>query len=250
MTSRRPFLLASSAFLALAIGLTGCTSPDVTAAPSPSGSADAAETTSPSPTTAPTVVPTTTPSATPTPVATKPTVGDLIITASGIAPLVVGKPVPKMAKSAAIVSWNPTLCEPYGGGYDTNYPKVTVPSSAKKWVPFGVPVLGEKRTSPIRAVIARSPEIKTETGISAGSSLAELKAAYPGIKRAVKGPISDSYAVTGDGGRLVFEIGKDSGNYWDQTPDAIGNVLWVYAIPTGSTMLGIAGSGAGSTCGD
>ncbi len=173
--------------------------------------AGCASTTDPSaaPTRSAATSPVASPSVTPTPTPTKSSLAELVLEPGGLGALRIGSPVPDTGPAElAIVHWNPTHCEDvpdYGGAWEPAYP-IDPNGAFGETVPFAVGTTDGGRTAPVIAIQTFSPQLRTATGIQVGSTVAELKAAYPaGFATRTHGLYTDTYAVDGPGGRLLFE---------------------------------------------
>jgi hypothetical protein len=201
------------------------------------------------PTAAPTVAQT--PSATPTPVATptKPDEADLVVTPDGIAPLVIGQLVPEQPTDVAVMVWDASYCadptigvkpgDPTAGAWVANYPKDSTGYLAG--LPFEVVTLNHARTAPIAGMLVTSTNLATPEGIHVGSTLAELKAAYPALKTGPHSSISDVFSIDGSAGTLIFEVANGlTARYWPA--ERVGTVLWMRIVPLGTEVDAIAGT--------
>ena len=199
-------------------------------------------------------------SPTPTPAATRPAVGDLVLSTSGLGPLHLGSPVPVTPAPLALVVWNPTACvsadlgisagDPTAGAWETTYPDADGPAGSRQ--PFILTTVGSAQTGNIDLVWVWTTGAHTADGIQVGSTLDQLNAAYPAFSRTITGAVSDVYVIDAAAGSLVFEVSKQDssggGDYWPA--DQVGRVLWMGATAHDSDVTGpiAASDGGPSAC--
>jgi hypothetical protein len=196
---------------------------DSTPAPSPSGSA------SPVPSASPVDVPVAvSPSAPPSaegsvPSSSRPDFSDLVVRPDGLGTIVIGGGAAESGMllhdpDHCTVDGDPTVYgyapgDPAVGRWLADYPEQSDPSGL-----FEVAVDDEDR---VTAIGIRSLDLATAEGIRVGSTREELLAAYPTLEQTDVGSFSTVYAMSGTGGRLVFEV-LDS----DYDPQAaVGSVV-------------------------
>jgi hypothetical protein len=240
------------------LGLLSRCAEEPASAPSPSVSASV--TTEPTDTGTPghtgTPSPTGTPEPTTTTPAIRPAITDLVVTPTGLGPLVVGQPVPDVPADAAIVAWNPTYCveepaaptEPYAGAWLSVYGPSPLGYSGPG-EPFVTVTEDGLQGGVVGAIRVLGSQLATEEGIAPGSTRAQLEAAYPSFDSIVRGPLSDVYVINGsDGGALWFEVsnaGTPDPDYWESFVDL---VLWINIVPGNEPAAPLAGSDAGGPC--
>lgn len=229
--------------------LTACTGTSTTE-PGAAGSA------TPTPL-APSDSPSVSASATPTPDAnTPPDLSSLTLTTEGLGSLVVGSPVPDQESPASLVTWDADYCAGlptpdgnWAGAFVPVYPQAESPALGERDAFVTVTAEGNT-TSRIMLLRVQTPEVLTAENIGVGSTREELLAAYPSFDATTTEQISDTYAVDGDAGRLVFEVAKKTSapfeNYWE--PELIDTVLWVSVFPIETPPVAVAGGDGGSPC--
>lgn len=201
---------------AAGLALAGCAGDDPES-PSPSATAGTAEpspseSTEPSPEPAP--EPTSTPSATPSPAAAdgRPALEDLVISTAGLGPLTVGDVPPPANPGSAMIVYDADYCEGMGGDTDpgrwvaADYPTDENYMGAESATPFFVDAtdVGVHRID----IMGVSPA--TAEGIRVGSTLEELRAAYPDLEGPFPGPVSQVWVLRGPTGAIAFETQGDA----------------------------------------
>jgi hypothetical protein len=187
-------IVAITVAIATAVALAGCTA----SPPHPSSRPS-------------TAAPFSSPSAT---APTRPALADLVVTSHGIGDITLGEPVPVDDPAVAIVRWDPTACvtqggltegEPYAGLWRSNYPAVG-PHGEDAFI---IVTSDGTRDAPVSYVGVREPSaVHTKPGVTVGSSLDELKAAYPtGFAQSAHGRNgADVYAVGDSSGMIAFDV--------------------------------------------
>jgi hypothetical protein len=193
-------------------------------------------------------------SASPSPVPTigKPTLSQLVVTPNGLGDLVPGAAVPSEPAATAIVTYDPTKCvapaegitagSPGAGAWVPAYPNSL--TYAGSGMPFDVgPV--SSMTDAIRDIEIWSPELKTAKGIGAGSTAAQLKAAYGSAITLDAADNSDVYVLPGSHSELVFEVAKAGAGL---PVEETGTVVWMRIVLLGTTQLHIANTDVSGAC--
>jgi len=240
MTFRAHSAVVFVAVLVVAV-LAGCTPAATVTEPTSSPSSSA----SPAPTSAPTQTPAPTASAS----AAKPALADLVVSPDGIGPLHIGEPVPDVPRARAVAVWDATKCDRAGqasevgdpavGGWTANYPKVRVGTVTVRG--FSVYTVGDVEGGDIHSLWVSSPKIATAESIALGSTLAELKAAYPDPDYVItSNRYVNLYVLDGTVGRMTIEVAKKNNTtLWSS--NQIGTVRVIHLQP--KTQAAFAASG-------
>jgi len=193
-----------------------------------------------------------------------PTTGDLTVTPTGMAPLVVGQPVPDAASVTELVTWNPTLClsegdapvdpavapEPYTGAWQTAYSDAPLAYGGGTGEPFSLITADGLQGGAIAQMMVRGSEVSTEEGVAPGATRDDLEAAYPEFDSIVRGQASDVYVIRGaDGGALWFEVANgvaEGDEYWDE--GIVERVLWISIMPTDVEPRARSGGDSAGPC--
>jgi len=194
----------------------------------------------------------------------RPAAGDLTVTPTGIAPLVVGQPVPDAAAVTELVTWNPTRClsagdapadpaaapEPYAGAWQTAYPDAPLAYGGGTGEPFSLITADGLRGGAIAQMMVRGSEVSTDEGVAPGATRDDLEAAYPEFDTIVRGEASDVYVIRGaDGGALWFEVANgvaEGDEYWDE--GIVERVLWISIMPTDVEPRARSGGDSAGPC--
>jgi hypothetical protein len=176
-----------------------------------------------------------------TPAPTKPTLDQLVVSPNGIGPLVIGQPVVIEPADLATVAFNPHHC---GVSPGADYPdwESTYPNPS-----FSVALIGATPSGTIAGLEVDSPDLKTAEGIHLGSSVADLKTAYPTIDSVTPSYSTDLYTVRGTHGKLVFEVANNAmpGNW---TADQLGTVVLETIWQLSDTPTSFANSDGAGGC--
>jgi hypothetical protein len=198
--------------------------------------------------------PTASPSSTPSPTTgpSRPSLSKLVVTPDGLGYLVPGTAVPSEPAATAIVKYNATKCvdeasgiaagSPGAGAWVPAYPDGVTWSGAG--IPFDVGAV-TGATDPIAQVEIWSPELKTAKGVGAGSTTAELTAAYGSSLSLDSAENSDVYVLTGAHSELLFEVAKAAAGL---PVEETGTVVWMRIVPLGTTQLHIANTDVSGAC--
>lgn len=214
---------------ALAVVLTGC------AAPAPEGAAP------PKPTTTATAKPTATPTSTSTASAapTKPALDDLIVSSSGLGPLVLGAAPPVTDPALDVLVIGSVTCDPGStpitGVWLANYPDGTT-LGGKVTSPFQVAVNDGGAISRIDVRLA-GPH--TDRGIQIGSTAEEVVAAYPDASEIVDFERALVYAVRGPTGTLLIEMDTRD----DGAESGFGKVVSIRVGPPDVPVYAVSNTG-------
>jgi len=182
----------------------------------------------------------------------KPTLSQLVVSPDGLGYLVLGAPVPSKPATTAIVAFNATKCvapaegitatSPGAGAWLPTYP------TGLTWSGSGIPFdLGPvaASTDPVSQIEIWSPDLKTAKGIGAGSTVAQLEAAYGPSLALNSAPNSDVYVLTGAHSKLLFEVAKKGAGL---PVEETGTVVWMRIVPLADTDLHIADTDATGPC--
>ena len=200
---------AAVACLILVVSLTGCAPATITAEPTHSA-----------------VVPATpTPTATPTPL----TADQLEMSPDGLGPIIVGEPISAETAFLTSIVFNKKYCDQVGRSDWQG----TDPATSS----FGLEIAGKTASSPVSAIGANSPQVRTTAGINIGSTRSDVTAAYPAPTSVVHGRGSDLYITRGTHGQLSIEVADSDyqGDSRGGLPDTvISMTVWSLSVtPSG-----------------
>jgi hypothetical protein len=211
---------------AAALALTACA--QETPPPAPSASA------TPSPS----------PSASAPPVDGRPAITDLVLTTEGLGAggpgdLVLGAKPSVANPSTDLVTFVADACAGTGlpdpSLWIANYPESDEGFGPE--APFAIGVQNDVLTR----IDVNTPNIITDEGLTLGSSIDAVLGIYPGGPDEVvnHADVSDVYVLSGEKGKLMFEIAVDRiPGYWEA--DAINTVVFLSAVSIDTPAYGVA----------
>jgi hypothetical protein len=165
---------------------------------------------------------------------------------NGIQGLRVGSPVPD---STGLVSYGEHTC-PKSGGWIVHYPQDALTSSGQALDPFDIVTDRASKSGSISREFVWSKQIRTAEGITVGSSMAAVAAAYPSAKRSTSYS-TVLYAVAGTAGTLVIEVAGHNANAAGEWPAAtLDTVVWMQVIRRGARVESIANNNDAGPCPD
>jgi hypothetical protein len=172
-----------------------------------------------------------------------PALAHLTLTPNGLGDLRLGAPV----ASSDLVNYGRHAC-PSSGGWLPRYAQSSDTSGGQQLNPFDVDTRAGSRTAAVTAVFVWSRSIRTSQGIHVGSSLADVRAAYPHAKVTVSSA-SDLYVVKGSRGQLVLEVSRNNEyGRGEWPPNVLGTVVWMDVVAAGSEPEPLAGSNDAGPC--
>ncbi|MGV8883998.1 MAG: hypothetical protein ACOH1T_00220 [Microbacteriaceae bacterium] len=181
-----------------------------------------------------------TPAETPAPEPTKPALDELVLSANGLGPLVIGEAPPVTGPELDVAIFDDDFCaDDVANGFITDPGKwvANYPTSGTEYPEFPFSILVEDGV--LTNLYETSPLIHTAGGVGVGSTVAELRAAHPDAVRISKDYI-DLYVIAGENGQLVFEVGTEGSIGYDP------GVIWIaHVIPADETPYAYANSDAG-----
>jgi hypothetical protein len=175
-----------------------------------------------------------------------PPLSQLEVGPNGIQNLKIGEPVPD---STGLVSYGEHTC-PGSGGWIVHYPQDSETSSGQSLDPFDIVTDGASKSGSIAREFVWSKQIRTAEGITVGSSMAAVTAAYPSAHRSTSYS-TVVFAVAGTTGTLVIEIAGHNANASGEWPSAtLGTVVWMQVIKRGAKVESIANNNDAGPCPD
>jgi hypothetical protein len=175
-----------------------------------------------------------------------PSLSQLVVGPDGIQNLKIGALVPA---STGLVTFGEHTC-PSSGGWIVDYPQDVRTSSGQALDPFDIVTVDASKSGRIAREFVWSKQIRTARGISVGSSMAAVTAAYPSAKRSTSYS-TVLYAVAGAAGTLVIEVAGHNANAAGEWPAAtLGTVVWMQVIERGAKVESIANNNDAGPCPD
>lgn len=176
--------------------------------------------------------------------ASPPPLSQVVVGPDGIQNLKVGAPVPA---STGLVSYGEHTC-PSAGGWIVRYPQDTRTSSGQALDPFDIVTDDASKSGNIAREFVWSKQLRTARGISVGSSMAAVAAAYPSARLSTSYS-TVLYAVAGKTGTLVIEVAGHNANAEGEWPaTTLGTVVWMQVIRRGSKIVSIANNNDAGPC--
>lgn len=177
-------------------------------------------------------VATSTPTPAPTPTPTLPALTELVVTADGLGPILIGAEPEGYDVSDPLVFTS--LCTGFPEGlWMANYPRDNTNNTR---TPFAVNVTD----GVIKSIEVHSGALVTAEGVHIGTSRGELLAAFPGgFDEVIDDRASDLFVVHGSSSNLMFEVGNAHELQTDPSRvDSVWSIrVWTDAF-TPSTIAG------------
>ncbi|GAA1701207.1 hypothetical protein GCM10009792_21800 [Microcella alkalica] len=236
----RPVVLAAARAIVVAAALAALVACGPTVEPEASPSA--------SPTASPTAEPSSSP--TPSPDPTRPALAELVLSADGLDPLVLGE-APDEDPATRMIAFEPGACvsaelgiAPGDPGADLWRTDAAHDSTSPAYGPgtaFGVGV--DRDSGAVTRVDLYSADIPTDGGVRIGDPGSSVAAAHPGAT-VVPEYLTDIHVVSGPIGTLQIEVAKNpadmSGDYWE---GRTGTVVYIHAVSFELGVFSVAASG-------
>lgn len=192
-------------------------------------------------------------SAEPTPEPTPLALSDLVVSAAGLGPVLVGETVAGSSDVAALMTWDETGCsstdeprtagEPFAGRWESVF------SSSPDDRDFQVVTSDGLESGAVSRIVVESPDISTSEGIRVGSTRDEVVAAFPDAAVLGEPGTSTVYAVEGTSGTMAIEVATDFADlpgYW--APEEIDTVRWIVVTDSATEARPIAGTDGAGSC--
>ncbi|MFT4122208.1 MAG: hypothetical protein QM635_00065 [Microbacteriaceae bacterium] len=166
---------------------------------------------------------------------------ELVLTAAGLAELVIGEPVPA---DTDLVEWG-DVC---GLGVSRWH---ALGATAADPGAFSVRTEDWAHDGAVQAIWVWTDDIATAEGITIGSSRDEVLAAYPQAQSQgedVATGATDVLVVPGDATNLVIEILRDGSSISADSEVASDTVAWLYAQSSDLTLRTLDGTASPASC--
>jgi hypothetical protein len=140
----------------------------------------------------------------PTPVDRMPALADLVVTERGLGPLHIGD----LPGATDMIKYSPDECALEGEGAGPGFVAARWISTYPVNPAIGRPYFVEVHDGRIAAISARSPALKTASGIGIGSAIEQVETAYPTLAEGIETDYSYVRYVVHDGAMISFEFQK------------------------------------------